>query len=51
MRVTLFIEKSLEISILKEGNFIRAHSKSVLCFHGMEEGRVRFPVGPHFFNI
>ena len=25
----------------------RAHSKSVLRFHGMEEGRVRFPVGPH----
>ena len=28
-------------------HIIRAHSKSVLRIHGMDEGGVQFPVGPH----
>lgn len=29
----------------------RAHSSSVECIHGMDEGGVQFPVGPHFILI
>ena len=36
-----FFDKTSNIYLIR-----RAHSKSVLRLHGMEEGRVRFPVGP-----
>ena len=38
--------KATADGIIYTKKIIRAHSKSALRLHGMEQGRVQFPVGP-----